>query len=552
AAIDVKTGKIRWVRGYIGEFLFVPDPTGSNDLWALASTCQRLDAATGRTMQTVPIPAQAKKDERRGDRPWRMVHGLRVKGQVSWGANRFGRDVQDPVQVFDIDNKEIVSVKAINLRTENKLDQIDLDVDQSPQLVQTHVQMRPIGGGNAKWKFTTAGYSGNRPMLFGRDVVVLSGMPDTVGAVTRLDPDSGAPRWTTRLPRGAYVIGQRQLRDGWYGYETWSAIGQLNNQYLFAIGGDGEVFVLDAETGRIVGSSRHVSLHLAPPRLVGDQLVMIGDTRAVSVSFAAVLGKVVPQAVSDRATASARATENRQPAEAVRLAEEAISRWPGNADAWMALSNATRAAGNDTAAVRAACRALELSRQPTTDWLRDRFGLIARIDTGPLRAPVALMGLFLYAPSTNGLLYVIDPETRKVVEERPMQGDASSAIWQDQQLIRQGNDRRREIIATTPDTAERPLREDPLYPHVEVTVASGASRRVKQRTLPQEWTRVGGGIGGEIKIDGRTIRTVTGGGTRELIGEEMTVHEPVMLGVKEWFFVQTAAGPLGCGVGGVY
>lgn len=547
AAIDLKDGKLRWARGYAGDYIFALDSKGK-DLWAMSATFDRLAAANGKTIESVPF-APKTAEHANVEKSFRAIHGIRVDGEVSWGGSRFGRGVQDPLAIYDFDTKEVLQLTVVNAKTPNKLQQADLAYDQSPELQQTHVQLRPIGGGNATWRFSTGGYSTNRPVMFASDVLAMTGMPSTTGLVVRLDGATGAPRWVTRLPRGAYSVNQAQLKDGWYGQEHWSAVGKLDEHHIFAIGGDGMINLLDAESGQIISRFKTDDVYLAPPRFVEGAVVVVGESRIVSVPLDVALGKTPHEGALQKQNAAKQFFARRGPPNGVNAADEATELWPVSVDAWRTLMDLHIASKQPDGAVRAGCRLLELTGTGTTPYLKQEFGLLSRIDTGALRVPVLDLGLFIYAPSTDGILYVIDPDTLQVVEKTIMQGDAGGVYLQGNQLIRRGDDRRSEVLLTLPNMPERPLRGEPFFEAMEERQLR-ANR--KEQQVPREWNTEGGPYGPKVEIDGRRVRTVAGGGVQELSNNQIVDHAPILDGVDRWHLVRTVKGPLGFGAGGLF
>jgi outer membrane protein assembly factor BamB len=547
AAIDLKTGTRRWTRGYSGDYRFILDPLGK-DLWAMSATFDRLDSVTGKTSETVPFtPTNA--EYKKSKDTYRTIHGIRINGEVSWGGSRFGRSVNESLPIYDFDTKEVLQF-LVNAKTPNKLRQADLAIDRSPKLQQTHVQLRPIGGGNAVWRFSAGGYSTNPPVMLGSDVLAMTGMPGTVGLVVRLDGATGAPRWVTRLPRGAYSISQAQLKDGWYGEELWSAVGKLDETHLFAVGGDGTINVLAADNGEILARFKTDNVLLAPPRLLNNAIVVVGENHIVSVPNDVAYGKVPHPALTQKLNAANSLLAEQRFVDACKTADEATDIWPVSAEAWRVLTDACIGANHTNGVVRAACRFLELSDTVTTPYLQQQYGLLARIDTGALRVSVVDLGLFVYAPSTDGILYVIDPVSLQVVEKTTMQGDASIIRLRGNQLLRAGDDRRVETLLTVANAPLTSTRDDPLFGSRDEHTFYPVERNATE--TPREWTTVGGPYGPQLELNGRLIRTLTGGGIRELVKGEVVDRPAVLDGVDRWHIVRTATGPLGCGMGGMF
>ena len=554
AAIDRATGTLRWCRPYLGEFRFALDPDG-RDLWAFAGTIHRLDAMTGRSTVELPfeVAGNATVAGKSDARLFRTVFGIRRDGKPAVTRMDDPSLVWNSVRVYDVDAKAIVDAFVAS-RSPNKLARIESEADQSPTLVRTHVQAVPINGGNAIWRYTTPGYSGNRPVALGGDLLVLSGQQTTMASVARIDAASGAVRWSLRLPRGAYVATRTQHRDGTYGPD-WSAVGVLDAHTVFAIGGDGDVFVIDAETGQIRATIPTEAVHHCAPRLIGDQLIVVNEDRIRCLPFDAAISRAEPADVAaslDRARDAIRAGHADQ---AMDVANVIVDQMPGDRDAWAVLAKAARYCDEDADATRAAVRWLDLGDEVTEPWLQKDFGLLARIDTGAMLAPLADIGLFLYAPSIDGQLYVIDPTTLRVIEKRPMTGDAESAKIRAGQFVRRGDDRVVETLLATADATLPPTRDDPLFSPFDRFQPGGwmgdqFGPLAQKSSPPEEFMK---DTRGETRdVGDRKFRAVPGGGTRELRDGDVISHLPVFDGASDWAIQATSAGPIGVGVGGCY
>src|SRR5206468_3055710 len=79
--------------------------------------------------------------------------------------------------------------------------------------------------------------------------------------------------------------------------EAWTAI-HSTDKHILALGGDGEILLLDPKTGERAGSFTPADAYLVCPRVVGDCVVYATNKEIAAVPLALVLAK--PSAVDER------------------------------------------------------------------------------------------------------------------------------------------------------------------------------------------------------------------------------------------------------------
>lgn len=540
AAINAKTGELRWVRACPGNWSFVADPDGT-DLWAMAATLIRVDALTGKSVETITLPPQLANGT-----AWQNINGIRIHGRLSWGANRYSQEVRDPVHAYDVESKSVVDARPNAVIISDKVHIVEISPDFSPDRAGTHIIRRPFGGGNPIWEFVALGESHTPLQLFDSDVLALLGHAQSAASLLRLNSDNGLPRWITRLPAGVCEPGHFILRHVGNN-RVWRPFGPLDDNHLYAVDAQGVIHIVDPQTGQIIGRSAMAEAYVCAPRLIDGNLIVVGNDAVISIPFDLVLTDAVPPELAFREAQARALLAEGKLAEAAAMAAETAWRFPDRKESHQLMADVAYAGNDEGAGTIADCRYLEITGERTTPRLRNR-ALLGRIPTGPLWTPIAPVGLLLFAPSTNGVCTVIDLDSLQVVEERQMRTGAAITAIVDGELRKWGDDRAYEVLAQVTAPPPESQRRDPLYDS-----PFPGKRAPGEKAPPAEWTRPADGVSKATTINGRMLRSVAGGGIRELIGNQVSERPAVLRGVGGWSLQTTSSGDVyGAGETGLY
>jgi outer membrane protein assembly factor BamB len=474
--IDATTGRKLWTRRFAGFRTFLINPA-DDDLFAMAGKLFRLDASNGEV-----------KLERDLGKEWREIQGIRVGGEVLTDEHEWITRRPDRLRVYDVDagaggagGGGIVTgdlVEANNRPGQlspNRLRALRRGVHQSPDDVTSTVAVTPPDTGAGRisdqpiWTYSTPGYSANDPVWLGNDVLVLSGMQDTRGAVARLSGESGTPRWVTVLPGGAYSLEHVYLPGNSHLEHTWDAVGELAGN-VFAINGRGELFVLDPSTGEIRGGTRIARAHLAKPRVVegagGAKLVVLAGADALlAVPLDVLLGKAVDGEAGALLLKGRALLALGRDDDARSVAETLTGSAPDLPDGWRFRAEVAAKLKRPAEEAMFRAKAMELGGETRDENLRRSHGLLARIDSGPISAELAPVGPLVYAGTRDGALLKIDVTALKVAEAQLFPVDISYLTLKNNGLYRWGTNRKEELVFgfLNPPPPPPPY-ADPLYP----------------------------------------------------------------------------------------
>lgn len=525
--VDADSGTPLWSRRFQGIRNFVMDPK-TDDLWASSPKLFRLDANSGEvTLEKNVGPGT------------REITGLRIQGEVVAWRYQNGVHPSSTLVVYDVDTGRVEQLPhRPALLSPNRLRVLRRTVSQSPQDVTSTVALTTLDGRTVDWTFRTPGYSENDPVWFKRDVLVLSGTERTRGAVSRLDGGTGQLQWTYVLPRGALGPSQIQLAHGGYTEYSWDAVGELAG-HVAALGGGGELAVLDARTGEPLALSRIVPNHLAFPRLVDKHVVIAGTTALLAVPLDVLLDSAA-ESERDALLLKGRSLLTLGRAEeAQSVAQSLTTNAPEFAAGWQFAADAARAAGKQADETIARVRAMQAAGMERSPELLASHGLLARIDTGAISADLISVGPVVYAGSRDGTLLKIDAHSLQVIERRSFTADISSLRLRGNSLYRWGEDRHEELIASFFNVSAE---ED----------AQQGGQPVFDKSNPREWNTVNGYDGAVVRHDGKLYLPSHGGDVRVLENNEVTRYATPLPDIEQWNIHLGPGGPLGYGTGGVY
>src|SRR5262249_20709946 len=141
--------------------------------------------------------------------------------------------------------------------------------------LHTVIEAQPLKELVKGWKYEYPDYSYNQPLWLGDDVIALNGTEVGKAELVRLSGTDGSIKWRFPLPRGAYAPGRDQLPGNAYPPRTWSAVGR-SGKYLLAIGGEGTLYFLEPDSGKLRARATPSTTYLAFPRRVKDVLIVAG------------------------------------------------------------------------------------------------------------------------------------------------------------------------------------------------------------------------------------------------------------------------------------
>jgi outer membrane protein assembly factor BamB len=519
--MDLATGKRLWTRQTAGDMMLAVDPQ-SDDLYVWRTKLFRLSADKGEIVLTKDIPP----DRRR-------PAGIIVDGRIITPRLRqwFLHWEQTPVAAFDVSTGTVKEFKEADLLLPQRLSPderkvLRVHIHQSPGKVSKLIECSPLGVDKPLWAFEHPSYCTNDPFWHGKDVFALVGPPDGKAEVVRLDGETGKPRWRFAMPRGAYWPGSSQAMESSYPTRDWSAIGFVG-KHLVAIGGEGTLYFLDPDSGKLAGTYAGATHHRMFPQLVAGNVVVVAPRSMRSIPLGMILARPADSEV-DALLLEARvlAAQNKP-----RLALERIDRVldfdAHAADAWLQRAEVLKTLEHVTEEIAARCRWMNLLKKETDAEMRQRFGLIKLIPTGhDISAYLAQAGDVIYAGTLAGSLYAIDTRSLEIIERRE-HPTGFTQLRIESRLLANGEDR-----------------------------ADGELPQVNQgppTNVPKEWYENYTGYDGPTVRRGNAFyRPVADGAVRILRDGKVTVHKSQVPGIKHWRITFTADGPLGHGTRGVY
>lgn len=527
--VDLQTGVKLWSRRFEGPFLYNADPQ-TDDLWAFCAVLVRLSGKTGDVELRETIHGK-----------WREISGLRVHDQDMMHVQRTsgGTYSGGPITLYDVQTHETVQspFQMAQRLSANKLRMLSTSTSQSPDDVTTTASLVPVAGGKSQWQFATPGYSANAPIWLGGDALVYSGAHGSAGVVTRINGATGEVKWQFHMPCGAYDMQQVYSNSNGHYEKNWDAIG-LMADHVLAIGDDGRMVLLDAATGQLRATLSEVRFPLCFPQVVGDTLVVAAKEGLFAVHLDVVLNRrrtteaqlVLAEVRSTMASGRAQ--------DALKLTSLLVEEAPDLPESWEAHADVADKLGMPGVAAAARCRVLQMRGETVSPELQKRYGLLARIPSGPIRANLVPLGSMVYAGTQAGELLRIDKKSLQPIDFQQYPIDISSLSLSGSTLYRWGTDRHKVQVATVLGATS----VDP----------EGLVDEEKTRSAPREWHTTVGYDGRVVEYKDRYYRPLHGGGVRVTDLKTVTEYRSPLPDIQRWNIYLGPGGPLGYGTGGVY
>ena len=166
--------------------------------------------------------------------------------------------------------------------------QVDTSLTETDGAVTRVVSVDGDNPGHG-WQYTHTGDSCNFPVTGGSSLYLLEGMPDGPSEVVRLEAGTGAVRWRFTLPDGAFDSRRVRIDEATAcDFNALSVFGDI----VLAMGGDGMVYVLDGETGRLRAKVPLPDSPICAPVLCGNLLVTAGRTSVSAYSLDVLCGRL--------------------------------------------------------------------------------------------------------------------------------------------------------------------------------------------------------------------------------------------------------------------
>ncbi|WP_202920610.1 tetratricopeptide repeat protein [Urbifossiella limnaea] len=510
---DAVTGKRLWTRRAPGHNdVTLDDRTDAVYVWR--ERLFKLNPDTGATEADVPLPK----------RPSRF-DALLIDGRLHRPQPNTGRleGPDEKLPAWDVDRNRPAEFDPVAAR---------LSPDERRVLgvggggggrFGTWVTAKPLRAAEPDWTFEHPSSSGNAPFWLGNDIVALVGEPGSKGEVTRLDGQTGAVKWRYALPRGAYRPGGEPLGGGATPERNWNAVGLVGGLVL-AVGGEGSLYLLEPDTGKLVSKLTPTRKYLTFPRLVDGALVVCGFESVRAIPWDVVLRRGPDD--GDRRVLRARCLHDLGRTEEARVVlDEVLKLDPERTAAWAVMADVCRAADRPFDEIGARCRQLELTGRDSSPQLRERNGLLKRIATGhDLYSDVATTGDTVFAATVAGAALAVDVHTLAVARtELPASSSGLSATTAV-----------KAHFFGSPKTQELPAEAGP-------------------KGAPAAFLRGTGYDGAPVRWQGKWYRPLNRGAVRVLDGDAVKEFPARVGGLEAWrLYVSPWGPPLGFGAGGVY
>lgn len=528
--VDLRTGRRLWTRPLQREIIGIDPRDDSLWLWRLSEwpLVERWDAQSGESTHEQFLPRDLGIDKAR-----REIAGIRHEGISIW--KRTPRSATRPRSAIEIDLETVSLVPDCHppdALTENRLAYID----NAPQPKDvTHILLRPIAPHDTPiWKAEVPGVVLSPPIRTATesgsadDVLVLAGFPYGHGAVHRLHGQGGKEVWRTVLPEPAYSPKYTQLRTGSYPMWGWPPISH-NGRHLAVAGDYSNMYLLDATDGRIVAKYPAGAPLLEAPRFVDEMLVLatFDGMKAVALKQLLVPDQLMELQVRRARVESLLALD--RAAEALQQARDLVRAAPGSAGAWQALALASERSEDEQVRSEATAvwaRYMEAANVEVLPRLQGSHGLVRRIPTAPIFAPLVPTDLTVLAATIAGELITLDSENGEIAAREPapvglrvldFDGNALNAS-----SVAEGVVRLREFVRP-PNIAP----EDALW---------GVRNRPAIQLTEQQRRSLY--FGGTLLVDGKLIEPLDGGGVRVTENDDPRDFPPVVEGVGKWRLVR--------------
>jgi outer membrane protein assembly factor BamB len=400
--VELATGRMLWVRRFIG----MPQVgvCGADDsvwIWDLESKAYtQLAAATGEVAARGQLPSTVG--------PKYEIDGLLVgRNEVRLWSGR--------LEHVDRDNRLMVDLTSNSFR----------ELDRYGALAPGGLNLlRPMSPGVAfgcyavgvdkpvwtlSWEFGEVVAS----QWVGQDVVAVTSPGNGKWRLFKLDGKSGTPIWETNLPSAPGTMDWRV--SGRYGKAFGEAVGRLGSamwvrgKEVFLLTSDLQVQVYNGDSGKLLRTVK------APARLAGMP-AGLPDGSIVFVTADGRMRRMGARVGDDSAVTRA----TRMEAFAilykakVRTGEVGIDAIHGalkeakTAEDYRILAAAARDVGDKGLITGLLTRALDVGNQTEDVELKEKFGLIARLPTGPVSGGVAVDGGRVLVSDESGFVRVFD------------------------------------------------------------------------------------------------------------------------------------------------
>ncbi len=529
SCIDLKTGKVLWTYAlpYQARAAIHPD---DDALWVWTrhevSPIFRI-SSDGEIERKGTIQQHRHADSN--------ANGLRIGKVHLWDLQDTRKLLPKRIE-YNLDEDTLEEVVASELLSPNGLNKLAIALHQSPSDVTTYVQLVPASVRDIQepiWKLDTRGYASDPPFWVGQDVVALSGGPRGHGFVYRLSGTTGAVRWVTALPEPIYSAKHAQKSNGTYGDHGSNTAGLVADCLPIA-GVYGGLFLLDWETGIIQYRHEIGQPLIAPVHQTEDGLVIIAGYQGIRAShpdrLTEHLSDDAPFIKQARLRVRAMMALERS-VDAMSYCSQLTSEAPSEPALWQLRSEVYLANDHPVEADSAQSIAMKLTGQRESLRLRESLGLIDRLPTAAIKAPIVSTGRIVLVGGQDGTVISYDTGSQSIIETTQHPAGIEDFWWEDAKLM-----------AKTADRHTLPVRQFTIAPDLEED--DPLLRQKNPKGAPSEWTRATIANNWFIHHGDVYIRPDKNGGSKAYNPEtdEVTIYPPLLGGVTHFRVTKTPGG----------
>lgn len=508
--VEGRTGKMIWSRQLEGRFSLMLDPNNDNVYcWRRKLYC--LSAEKGEIILTKPFPQKKGK-----------VKAINVRGHVLC-EQRFHliNDARRaPELTYDLltgATKPMDVLQAKRLAPDEKRRLVI-----SKSLDGTVLDAKPLGVANP-WSYVYPGNLWNEPFWDGEDLMSLNGDNYGHGEVVRLDGETGKVKWRHVLPRGTYCVSRDQLNNGSYQY-PWDAIRRVGKNIL-AIGGEATLYFLNADDGKLKARITPVTSHITRPQVIDDALIVADQQELRAIPLGIIFDREPGNEIDILILQAQCYHALSQSKQALQLLDEMLDQIPEIPEAWRVRAEICKALKQPENEIASHLKYLALTKQNTTEELRNRWGLIQRIplDTNVI-SNLKQVNDTIYLGTSTGKFLALSTKTLDILEEKPF-----------------------------PNAVLRVEKKSEIRPvHGYGKKAPSEFVENNDEGAPDGWRMIQGREGFVVRWKGKRYRTIKGGQVEILEAGKVQKFTTTLKDVGTWRIHVSPYGPLGMGAGGVY
>lgn len=463
------------------------------------------------------------------------ANGLRIGTIQIWDTESH-KGLMPTRREYDLDRDVLNEVVASSLLSPNGLNKLASSLHQAPSDVTTTIQLVPAsvrGSMEAAWELPMRGYASEAPFWVGPDVVALSGGDRSHGFVYRVSGATGAVRWVTALPEPIYSGKYAQRRSGTSGDKGWNTDGLVAG--LLPVMGDyGGLFLMDWETGVIVHRYEVGQPLITPLRETEDGTIVVAGYRGVWGLHPDRLTNFLPatSAFVRNARLRVRAYQSLdRPHDALAFCRRLTEMAPSEPELWRLRSEVLLAAGRDVEADSAESTMMKLTSQRVSDRMGASIGLIDRLPTAAITAPIVSTGRIVLIGGQDGTVISYDTGSQSILETTRHEAGILDFWWEDSQLMAELTDRHTIAVrrfGTAPDLEP----DDPLL------------RSEGPKNTPRLWNTSNYLNSWIVKHGEVYVREGRNGGVKvyDPASDEVKEYPPLMGGISRFTVTETPGG----------